>query len=85
VKEMKNCIAIWKECLLRDQATDGIYIQLMIERLDCSELIQGRVLKQAFVNWAQKTLASMQNVNLFISCATISCASAFSWLLHQFI
>jgi hypothetical protein len=26
---------------LRDQATDGIYIQLMMERLDCSELVQG--------------------------------------------
>jgi len=49
---MKNCITIWKECHLRDQATDGICTQLMVERLDCSQLIEGRVLKQAFVNLA---------------------------------
>jgi len=41
----ENCVTIWKECHLRDQTTDGMHKQLMIERLDCSELIQGRVLK----------------------------------------
>ena len=45
MKEMKNCITIWEECHLRDQDADGIYTQLMMERLDCSELIHGRVLK----------------------------------------